>query len=310
MVRKIMIALCLALVSMLPMQSPFPARPCFLHTARAASKVKLNKTDVALTVGDTVRLKVKGTKKKAKWSSSNKCIAKVNKKGLVTALEPGEAVITAKVGKKKLKCRVTVSAETTPVMPTDSIVVLKKPIIYLYPEAETEVTVTLGMPEKLTASYPVYADGWHVTAKPDGTLTDMTTGRALYALYWEGRSEGIEDISEGFVVEGADTAAFLEEKLDLLGLSEREAEEFIVYWLPNMRDNPYNLIRFLSAAEIDAMMPLAFSVEPDTVIRVFMVYKGLEDSVEIPQQRLPERPARNGFTAVEWGGTELTEQGG
>lgn len=307
MVRKILLALCLALISVLPTQSPFPAQPRFLHSAQAASRVKLNKADAALVVGDTLKLRVRGTKKKARWSSSNACIAKVNRKGLVTALEPGEAVITAKVGRKKLKCRVKVSADPTPVMTTDPVVVLKKPIIYLYPEEEAEITVKLGMPENITASYPAYADGWRVMAGPDGTLTDIATGRTLYALYWEGRSEGAVDIAEGFVVAGTDTAAFLEEKLDILGLSEREAEEFIVYWLPEMRDNPYNLIRFLSTDEITDRMPLAFSVEPDTVIRVFMVYRRLEERMEIAEQQLPERPVRNGFTAVEWGGSALRE---
>lgn len=182
MVRKYLFALCLALVAVLPVQAIFPAQPGFFPAAQAASRLKLNRTDAALTVGDTLRLKVKGTKKRAKWSSSNKCVAKVNKKGLVTALEPGEAVITAKVGKKKLKCRVTVSADPSLVTVIDPVVVLKKPIIYLYPEAASEITVRLGLPENLTASYPRYGDGWHVLAEPDGTLTDLSTGRTLYSL--------------------------------------------------------------------------------------------------------------------------------
>ena len=44
-----------------------------------------------------------------KWSSSNKKVAKVNAKGVVTAVKKGTATITAKVGKKKLKCKVTVT---------------------------------------------------------------------------------------------------------------------------------------------------------------------------------------------------------
>ena len=38
------------------------------------------------------------------------------------------------------------------------------------------------------------------------------------------------DFSEGFVVKGEDSAAFLEEKLEILGLNYKEAEEFIIYW--------------------------------------------------------------------------------
>ena len=76
-------------------------------TANAA-KVKLNKKKTTVYVGDTVRLKVKGTKKKVKWSSSNKNVAAVSKKGKVTGRKEGKATITAKVGKKKYKCKVTV----------------------------------------------------------------------------------------------------------------------------------------------------------------------------------------------------------
>ena len=80
------------------------------NTANAA--VKLNKKKVTLTVGKTVQLKVKGTKAKVKWSSSNKKIAAVSKKGKVKAKKAGKATITAKVGKKKYKCRVTVKKKT------------------------------------------------------------------------------------------------------------------------------------------------------------------------------------------------------
>ena len=45
----------------------------------------------------------------------------------------------------------------------------EKPVIYLYPEEETEVTVKLDYNGTLTSTYPAYGDGWTVTAQPDGT---------------------------------------------------------------------------------------------------------------------------------------------
>lgn len=73
-----------------------------------AAKVRLNMTKKTLTVGKKVTLKVKGTRKKVKWSSSNKKVASVSSKGKVKAKKAGKATITAKVGKKKYKCRITV----------------------------------------------------------------------------------------------------------------------------------------------------------------------------------------------------------
>ena len=179
-----------------------------------------------------------------------------------------------------------------------------KPVIYLYPQQETQVEVRLTLDGALTASYPDYGEGWQVVARPDGTLTDPDTGREYYCLFWEGTSRAEYDLSSGFVVPGVDTAEFLEQTLERLGLNQREADEFIIYWLPRMEPNPYNLITFQTRAYTDAAA-LEVDPQPDTVIRVFMAWKPLEQPVEVEQQVLEPAPERKGFTLVEWGGTEL-----
>ena len=65
----------------------------------AAKKVKLNKTKATIYVGKTVTLKLKNNKAKVKWSSSNKKIATVSKKGKVKGKKAGKATIPEKVGK-------------------------------------------------------------------------------------------------------------------------------------------------------------------------------------------------------------------
>lgn len=74
-----------------------------------AATVKLNKTKATISKGETLQLKVTGTKSKVKWSSSNKKVATVSSSGKVTAKKKGKATITAKVNKKKLKCSITVN---------------------------------------------------------------------------------------------------------------------------------------------------------------------------------------------------------
>ena len=179
----------------------------------------------------------------------------------------------------------------------------EKPVLYLYPEEEMEVTVTLGFDGTLTSTYPAYGDGWTVTARPDGTLTNPATGREYYCLFWEGISEAEYDFSAGFCVAGEDTAAFLEDALDRLGLTEREADEFIIYWLPKLEGNPYNLLSFQTEAYTDSA-GLTIDPAPDTLIRVFLAWKGLDAPVEVEPQTLTAQ-ARTGFTAVEWGGAEV-----
>lgn len=178
-----------------------------------------------------------------------------------------------------------------------------KPVIYLYPEEETQVTVKLDFDGRLTTTYPAYNDGWRVNAEPDGTLTDPDTGREYYCLFWEGVGRTVYDMSEGFVVPGEDTEAFLETALSQLGLTDREANEFIIYWLPQMEGNAYNLISFQQEA-YTASAELEITPEPDTVLRVFMAWKPLEEAVDIPSQEL-EYTERTGFTVVEWGGAKV-----
>ena len=74
----------------------------------AAKKVKLNKVKATIYVGKTVQLKVNNNKKKVKWSSSNKKVATVSKRGKVTGKKAGKATITAQIGKKKYKCKIIV----------------------------------------------------------------------------------------------------------------------------------------------------------------------------------------------------------
>ena len=152
-----------------------------------------------------------------------------------------------------------------------------KPVIYLYPEEETEVTVRLDYDGDLTTTYPAYADGWTVTAAPDGTLTGED-GREYYCLFWEGTPS--------------------------LGLTAREANEFLIYWLPKLEANPYNLLSFQTKGYTDHAR-LTVSPQPDTVLRVFLAFKALEEPVEIKPQTLTA-PAREGFTVVEWGGCQVS----
>lgn len=181
----------------------------------------------------------------------------------------------------------------------------EKPIIYLYPTKNQEISVKLGYNNRITTSYPKYTTGWKVFAKPNGDLLDLSTNKKLYSLYYESTSVyDFEVKNYGFVIKGEEVAKFLEEKLSILGLTERESEEFIIYWLPKLEANKYNYIRFATIDEINVNMPLEINPNPDTVIRVLMIFKGLDKPIEVKEQQLTT-PERNGFVAVEWGGTEI-----
>ena len=88
-----------------------------------------------------------------------------------------------------------------------------------------------------------------------------------------------------------------------MGLTEEEMNEFIIYWLPLMEHNKYNLITFQGEAYTDSSK-LSIEPAPDSLLRIFMVYVPLENAVEIEPQQL-ETFERNGFTVIEWGGSEI-----
>ena len=95
----------------------------------------------------------------------------------------------------------------------------------------------------------------------------------------------------------------MQETLAEIGLTPREYNEFIVYWLPLMEDNPYNLITFQGDAYTDGAK-LSITPKPDSLLRVFMAWMPLEEPMEIDAPEI--KPfERNGFTVVEWGGAEI-----
>ena len=160
---------------------------------------------------------------------------------------------------------------------------------------------------EIYSSYPTYNSeikGWNVTAFPDGKIINKADNREYSYLFWEGKNANVKyDLSKGFVVEGKDTMNFLQEKLAKIGLTPKEYNEFIVYWLPKMQDNKYNLIHF-AGKEYTDIAKLEVTPKPDSVLRVFMVYKSLKEKIDVKaQETMPF--VRKGFSVVEWGGSEL-----
>ncbi len=178
-----------------------------------------------------------------------------------------------------------------------------KPVIYLYPEKTTDIAVNLDFDGVLTYTYPALGKGWKVTANPDGSLVNKADGSLLRYLFWEGRANYDWKIEKGFVVAGKDTETFLVSALTEMGLNSYEIADFVTYWAPRMVENEYNLISF-SGNEYSEVAKLSVNPKPDSMIRIHMVWKGLEKPVEIAPQVLPSYE-RKGFTLVEWGGTEI-----
>ncbi|MEI8229930.1 MAG: hypothetical protein WCG83_02215 [Candidatus Peregrinibacteria bacterium] len=175
-----------------------------------------------------------------------------------------------------------------------------KPVIYLYPQTTKKVSVRVAPNNGFTVTDPPYGNGWNVRATPESQLT-TADGTTYPYLFWEGNTNGYIAPKEGFVVAKEDIVRVLGEKLTLLGLNEKERADFLDFWVPKMQEKPYYFITFLPQESFEALAPLTVSPRPDTVIRIFMDYRGLAAPIHV-QPLILHTPKRLGFTVVEWGG--------
>lgn len=176
-----------------------------------------------------------------------------------------------------------------------------KPVIYLYPQQEEKVSISLKLKYGFSKTEPTYSDGWTVSAKPDGTLTDLGSGIRYPYLFWEGTLAGYQMPKNGFIVRREDIGTFFQDKLSAIGLNMREIMDFSVFWVNRLREKPYYFITFTLNSDVDTLAPLSINPKPDTVIRVLMDYEPIDHPIDVSPMTLPTIE-RDGFTVVEWGG--------
>jgi hypothetical protein len=181
-----------------------------------------------------------------------------------------------------------------------------KPVIYLYPPKPTELTVKVFPNGGFTYADPKYEDGWNVRANTDGTMVNLKDGKTYPYLFWEGVGLNYPITQDGWVVSKQEVEKFLQEKLPLLGLQGREADDFLDYWVKRLSEAPYYRINFLKQEQFNELAPLKFEgAMPESFIRVMMTAKPLEKNEESHPLAIPAPQARRGFVFVEWGGVVL-----
>ena len=183
--------------------------------------------------------------------------------------------------------------------------VLRKPIIYLYPEKPMNISVNLSISEgKFSAVYPKFNEKdstWTVEGNPNGDI--MLKNRIYPYLFYECDAYFGQETNEGFIVKEENAIDFLEEKLKILGLNDKEMADFITYWLPTLLNNKLSICTFQTEKFFEHIK-LTVNPKPDTLIRIFLTIKKIDSPIEIKEQKL-EHNERKGFTVVEWGGSSL-----
>jgi len=184
--------------------------------------------------------------------------------------------------------------------------VAKKPVIYLYPETRQEVTVKLNFNGKLRATYPQYKNAWNVVADPQGNLTDVTSGHSYQYLFYDGLADVNNDpFTQGFTVNNDSLIPFLQHSLAYVGLNQKEYNDMISFWIPEMNEKKFCLVRFRVGNDCNEISSLAISPQPKTEIRVMIEFITTDEFIPLKKQVLPHYE-RKGFTVVEWGGLNLS----
>ena len=180
----------------------------------------------------------------------------------------------------------------------------RKPVIYLYPEKAMDISVQLDLKiGKFLTVYPKFNEKntWKVNAEPNGNI--KMNNKIYPYLFWEAESYILNETKEGFIVKNEDAETFLEEKLKILGLNDKESTDFITYWLPVLIKNKLSLCAFQKEKFFDNYK-LNINPAPDTLIRIFLCIKKIEAPINVKEQELKSMN-RKGFTVIEWGGTNI-----
>lgn len=185
-----------------------------------------------------------------------------------------------------------------------------KPVIYLYPKIQTDVSVSLTPNGKLTFSYPKYQDSWKVNATPEGKLT--VNNQTFNYLFWESEFNlkiNEQTFSEGYIVNGSNSLEFLEKQLTAFGFTSEEKADFITFWGPRMTADKEWFVHFVVNEDCQQFADVQFEPKPDHFYRFYMLLAPLD---EVKNQLKSEPKAqvltpmkREGFVAFEWGGSYI-----
>ncbi len=180
-----------------------------------------------------------------------------------------------------------------------------KPVIYLYPEKDLTVNVTISVPGQIVVSDPEYGQGWTgVLAHPNGDLEYKN--QKYKELFYESTVNKVPEPESGIILK----KQYLQDNLNGIllkyGLNQTETNEFLAYWMPQLKElrGDYVLFSVYNKMNKESIDKVNVEPEPETRIEVLVYFRPLEQPIEVAPLILPEKPpARVGFTEVEWGGT-------
>ncbi|NOR44151.1 MAG: PKD domain-containing protein [Candidatus Delongbacteria bacterium] len=173
-----------------------------------------------------------------------------------------------------------------------------KPNIYIYPSEDIDLSVELNFPQEgfVTKSIPQITNNiWNISVTPDGLINNE-----YEFLFYESMQPDVWQLENGWCISKDSLETFFTENMNEHNFNTREINDFIEYWIPLLKEKKYYKIYPQYNTEIDEVIQINFSLEPNNVNRLFYRILGSDEFVNIPEEDITPFN-RDGFTVVEWG---------
>jgi hypothetical protein len=174
-----------------------------------------------------------------------------------------------------------------------------KPNIYLYPQFTIELDLNISFPHtgKVVVSIPEYPEQWrNLQIEPDGKINEQYN-----YLFYESIQPNVFQKTKGWVVELENLEDFFKKNLQKSGFNQTEINDFIEHWIPILIDSQYYAIYPQYNKQLDPLIQLNFSKQPDSILRLtYFVEKLHSNEIELEKPEIPSFE-RTGFVVTEWG---------
>ena len=175
--------------------------------------------------------------------------------------------------------------------------IARKPNIYIYPTEKINLEINVNFPNggNIIESIPEYKDAWEIEVIPSGMINSM-----YRFLFYEAQIPKLLQKEFGWKVEGGELYSFFKNNLELMFFSQKEIDDFLDYWIPQFDKSKSYVIYPSFTEDLENIVELKFSTEPDNVIRVFYLIEKQQNDKTIEPPQIPIFK-RKGYVVLEWG---------
>ncbi|OGG27336.1 hypothetical protein A2960_00005 [Candidatus Gottesmanbacteria bacterium RIFCSPLOWO2_01_FULL_39_12b] len=176
--------------------------------------------------------------------------------------------------------------------------------LYLYPQKTSNIRIKPIVSGQIQYEWPKLTGNlWQVVAFPDGELISKEN-ISFDKIEYSYTTSLVRSPEKGLIAKAAQLESVLSSYASKVGLNEREANDFISFWIKELNKvpSPYYFISHYDKETASKIMSFDINPRPDTFIQVVMYFKPLNNPISVSPPVFNPVPLRSGFVAVDWSG--------